>query len=513
LSDRSDDHALAPVSGLMPVTLPGGRAAVRRDEGRTVRIGWPEFGPPMFYPTRAVDLSDNILRVAHDLGQEEEVIEEVDLRFRWTMAEGVQQILPYVMYGQSLALCIGHDKSLTAEPVAPGRALTYANSGAGAQLSVSERPGKDQHDFGPCHFPQSDLDRLEDLRESRGESPVSAAVRGFLPGLAQDVGVIATNHARGGVAMRKLLPRRISQSSGIQYAGILRAAVRTLQFCDIHGCQMLQPILSFIHGEAFQPDDWRHYGERLVQLQSALSEDFRLLTTRDDPVLMFTDQARVTFRPEDRLHPNAIPAAIAQLRTAQANPGRIFCVGPKYFLPRRSTVKGRGDPVHLTASSSRLLGDYHGRAIRQTLLGEPWLPLHVAHFVRDGNRITLTVAGGDGSPLMIDTERVARTANSELGFHWTQEGGTIPKVAEVAVKGRQIIVTLTADPGQAGTTFKRAALSIGLFADAPVRDDGPATGGRTNIRDCATDVGSGGEPMFNWLCHDWFWETEGGSAR
>jgi len=513
LNDKPVDHTVASGSGLMPVTLPGGRVALRRAEGRTVRIGWPEFGPPMFYPTRAVDLSDHKLRVAHDLGQGEEVIEEVDLRFRWTMSAAVRQVLPYVMYGQSLALCIGHDLPLTAEPVAPGRALSYANSGAGAQFSVSERPGKDKRDFGPCHFPQSDLDRLEDLRESGGESPVSAAVRGFLPGLAPDAGVIATNHARGGVAMRKLLPQRISQSSGIQYAGILRAAVRTLQFCEIHGCQMLQPIVSFIHGEAFQPDDWGLYGERLAQLQSTLTEDFRLLTTRDDPVLMFTDQARVTLRPEDRLHPKAIPAAIAQLRAAQANPGRIFCVGPKYFLPRRSTMKGRGDPVHLTALSSRLLGDYHGRAIRQTLLGKPWLPLHVAQYLREGRWIKLTVAGGDESPLTIDTETVARTANSELGFRWNQEGGTIPKVKEVAVAGRQIIVTLSADPGQAGTTFKRAALGIGLFADAPLRDDGPTTGGRTNVRDSARDIGSGGEPMFNWLCHDWFWETEGGSVR
>jgi len=227
---------------------------------------------------------------------------------------------------------------------------------------------------------------------------------------------------------------------------------------------------------------------------------------------MFVDQARVAFRPDDRLHRNAIPAALAQLHTALANPGRIFCVGPKYFLPRRSTVKGRGDPVHLVAAASRLLGDYHGRAIRQALSGRGWLPLHVAGYARKAQAISLTVAGGDGSPLALDTETVSRTANSVFGFRWTQEGGTERQVVDVAVDGRQILVSLDADPGRAGVDFRKAVLAIGLVADLPLRDEGPLTGGRTNVRDGATEIGSGGEPMFNWLCHDWIWETEDGSA-
>ncbi len=508
-----DDPEPTGAQALTPVTLPGGRVALRRTEGKTIRIAWPEFGQPMFYPMRVVDVNASKLRVAHDLAADGEQIEDIDTQYRWSMAASIRQVQPYIMYGQSLALSIGHDAPLTDAPIAPGRALTFANPGAGAQMSVSERPGREQHDFGPCHFPQSDLDRLDDLKEGPGESPVSAAVAGLLAGLPTDVGVVATNHGRGGVAMRKLLPRRISASSGIQYAGILRALARTRQFCDVHGCTIRQPIMSFIHGEALQPDDWRLYGERLQLLQKAMTEDFSLITELDAPVWMFVDQARVALRPDDRLHRNAVPAALAQLHTALAHPGRIFCVGPKYFLPRRSTVKGRGDPVHLVAAASRLLGDYHGRAIRQTLSGREWLPLHVTGYTRKAQAITLTVAGGDGSPLAIDTETVSRTVNSTFGFRWMQEGGTERQVVDVAVDGRQILVSLDADPGRAGVDFRKAVLAIGLVADLPLRDEGPLTGGRTNVHDGATDIGSGGEPMFNWLCHDWIWETEDRSAR
>ena len=495
----------AAVDGFTPVTLDGGRAGVIGSDGRIVRIGWPELGGPMFYPTQAGEIVEGRLQVSHDMGEAGVVVEAVDLRFDWSLDASVTAVMPYVMYGQSLAMNLGHDTSLTAGPVAPGRALMYANAGAGAQMSVSERPGFETHDFGPCHFPASDLDRLEDLCEQRGESPVSGAVAGFLAALPEETGVVASNHARGGMAMRKLLPKRLAagRGTGIQYAGLLRAMIRTRQFCDAQGRELRQPVVSFIHGEAGHPEDDLLYGAELVALQAALTEDLGRITGLDGVVPMFTDQARVVWGAAPPLGQVEPPVAVAQLRAAQAHPGRIFCVGPKYFLPRRSTRKGRGDPVHLLAEASALWGDYHGRAIRQTLQGQPWVPLHVASYAREGAVIRLRVEGGDGSPLMIDRETVTETRASVLGFRWVQEGGVGRAVGEVAVAGREIIVTLTGDPGP---DFARAALTIGFFADMPLIDEGPLTGGRTNIRDSSPDIGRYGLPMWNWLCHDWFWE-------
>lgn len=489
----------------VPMTLEGGRAAVVAPDGRVVRIGWPELGGPMFHPTHAGEIVAGRLQVSHDMGEAGVVAEAVDLRFEWSLDASVTAVLPYVMYGQSLAMNLGHDTSLTATPVAPGRALMYANGGAGAQMSVSERPGRETHDFGPCHFPASDLDRLADLIEQRGESPVSGAVAGMLTALPNQTGVVASNHARGGMAILKLMPKRLAEGrgTGIQYAGLLRTMVRTRQFCDARGRELRLPVVSFIQGEAAQPDDGAHYGARLVALQATLSGDLAAITGLDGPVPMFTDQTRVIWGEPPALERAEAPVAVAQLRAAQANPGRIFCVGPKYFLPRRSTRKGRGDPVHLLAEASALWGDYHGRAIRQTLLGQPWVPLHVAGYARDGAVIRLGVEGGDGSPLVIDRETVAETRASVLGFRWLQEGGEAQTARDVAVEGRQITVTLTGDPGR---DFARAALTIGFFADAPLIDEGPLTGGRTNVRDSSPDVGRYGLPMWNWLCHDWFCE-------
>lgn len=499
----------------VPIALPGGQAAVVRRDGQVIRLGWPELGGPMFYPSTAVEVADDRVRVVHDMGALGEAEEWVDLQFRWAMSDDVSDVQPYIMYGQSLAMNLGHDQSITAAPIAPGRVLRYANAGPGAQMSVSDRPGHDKHDFGPCHFPSSDLDRLEDLHEERGESPVSAAVEGFLPALAGTTGVVATNHARGGMAINKLMPKRLAEGrgTGIQYAGILRGAIRTRQFCDMHGCTMRQPLVSFIQGENFQPDDWQRYPERLLALQAALTEDLGRITDRAEEVMFFVDQTCVMSDPNRAYHPKDIPASLAQLRVAQKYPDRFICVGPKYFLPRRSTLKGRGDPVHLLATASRLLGDYHGRAIRQTMQGQRWMPLHAVNYRRDGAVIRLGVEGGDGSPLALDTELVRNTRESLFGFRWIQEGGNIPQVSAVSLSDRQIEVKLGADPGKAGSDFGRAALTIGMFSDHPHIDQGPLTGGRTNVRDSCPDVSRCGQPMFNWLCHDWFWETGEPNSR
>ena len=497
------------LSPFEPITLPGGRAAALRDDGQVIQIGFPELGGPMFHQTKALEIADGRLRVLHDMGEDGQVITEVDLSFRWTLADHVTAVQPYIMYGQSLALNLGHDLSLTTAPVAPGRAVRYLNAGAGAQMSVSDRPGRDKADFGPCHFPESDLDALGDLVEERGESPVSASVRGFLPALPDDTGVVATNHARGGMTIVKLLPKRLAagRGTGIQYAGLLRAAVRTQQFCAAHGRRMRQPIVSFIQGETFEPADWTRYGDHLVTLQAALTEDLGKITGSTSEVLVFTDQTAVISETGRTYSPDHPPAALVQLRVSQAQPGRFICVGPKYFLPRRATIKGRGDPVHLLPSASLLLGEYHGRAIRQALGGQTWVPLHVASYRRTGAVIRLGIAGGDGSPLALDTDLVRDTSSSLHGLRWVQEGGDLRQVTELTLLDREIVVKLDGDPGSAGRDFVRAALTIGLFGEIPRIDDGPTTGGRTNIRDTCPDLSCTGHPMYNWLCHDWFWET------
>ena len=490
-----------------PLALPDGAAAVQRADGTVLRLGQPAFGAPMFYPSQTVAAVGDAAHVVHDLGPEGLVTEVVDLRFDWTLDDRFTAVQPYIMYGQSLAMNLGHDRSLSAVPVAPGRALMYANGAAGAQMSASDRPGHDSRDFGPCHFPASDVARLEDLHEQRGESPVSMAVAGLLAGLASDTGVIATNHARGGMAILKLMPKRLAEGrgTGIQYAGILRAALRTRQFCDARARRMDQPLMSFIQGETAQPDDAANYARRLLALQTALTQDLSVITGLSDPVRLFTDQTCVMW--DEVQHPDRTcpPIAVTQLRTALAHPGRIFCVGPKYALPRRSTHKGRGDPVHLLPEASALWGDYHGRAIRQTLSAAPWLPLHVAGYRRSGAEIVLEVSGGDGSPLVIDTDTVRPTARSVFGFRWLQDGAA-PQVISVTVDCRRIHLTLDRDPGVAGRDFAQGVLAVGLHADSPLVDQGPLTGGRTNIRDSCPDISRYGAAMPNWLCHDWVWD-------
>ncbi|MGF6863017.1 hypothetical protein ABIE69_003612, partial [Rhodobacteraceae bacterium MBR-64] len=485
--------------GAEAVTVPSGAAALVLDDGKVIRIGWGDvLTGPMQYPTAAMGFRGGTLRHVHDLGPAGYRVTAMDVSFVWTLAEAHTSVVPYIFYGQSLALGQGADTPLTGE-IASGRALMYDTTKA-PSMSVIEASSGDKSDFGPSHYPNSDIASMVNLRETVGESPSSAAAGAFFPALAADTGIVLTNHARGGWNIKQLMAKDQEDDTGIQYAGILRAVARTRSFCDVQDRTMLQPVMSFIHGEADSGTLGYRYKDRLERLQTRLTADLSLITGQTGEVRIAVCQtSKVDIGgtgSNGQIITDAIvryPTSAAQLQVALDHPDKFICVGPKYHLERRLPTDG----THLTAAASKLLGEYHGRALRT---GQ--LPLHVSSYSRSGAVITLGVSGGDGSNLVVDTVQVTDPGN--LGFQWWDNTATPRSIASVTVAARSITVTLDGDPGVLGGAV-RGILGVGLHQTV-LDDYGPTGGNRTSIRDSSPDISTQGLPMQNWLCHDRFIE-------
>jgi hypothetical protein len=109
------------------------------------------------------------------------------------------------------------------------------------------------------------------------------------------------------------------------------------------------------------------------------------MTGQSSEVLEFADQMN-SYTPTTTSPPRSTSVIpLAQLQTALDYPASVFLVGPKYFLTYTT------DGMHLNASSEQLLGEYYGKAYKQTVIdGVPWKPLYPTAFVISGRFINVT---------------------------------------------------------------------------------------------------------------------------
>lgn len=397
-----------------------------------------------------------------------------DVLAKTSLLSSVSALSHHLVYGQSLSIGGGGlaVPTLTTTPVRPGRAVTF-------NVGPITQGGADPNNI----VPDSNRLSLVDLREGGWETPCS--MMGYeltkAGGLPIATGAIVTDHGRGGTAYSGL-------KKGTQpYANMIASVRRARIIAALHGFDYRASTISWIQGENNTADSLPVYAAHLVELQSDLTNDLAVYTGRNDQVLLFGDQiSNWTIYS----HIATCDVPLAQLQASFDNAGKIFCVCPKYFLP---TV---ADGIHLTAASSAKLGAYHGRAVRQTLGGTPWVPLYIASAVRTGANIVLTFAGGDlGTDISIDTALVTDPGNR--GFEWFQTGGTARTISNVTKTGtRQITIALSGDPGSPTSQQVGYARTGAVDANA-----GPTTGPRGNIRDNSADLTSYGDPMYNWACH------------
>jgi len=196
------------------------------------------------------------------------------------------------------------------------------------------------------------------------------------------------------------------------------------------------------------------------------------------------------------------PIVQDQLQAMLANPGAIYCVGPKYIYPTEA------DGVHITWQSQNHAGALRGRVWKALYNGYVWdgivanpFACYVKTAVRAGSVITAT-CNVPVKPLVRDTSWVSDPGN--YGITFEQTGGTAVTVTAVdvldeGVNTDKIRVTLSGTPS--GTAQK---LGIAYYGTSGAHG-GPTTGARACFRDSSPDIAintslNGGK-LHNYVCH------------
>lgn len=429
--------------------------------GRRAQITFD--GGPYFAPTISGDfatyLSDN-----GDVVQQ--IVEEIKASVSLLT---VTSILHYIIYGQSLAYGTSGTPIQTSQPVRPGRAAMF---NVGPRINGGEDAA--------AKTPDENRRSLVDLKEINAETPSSglAAMLTAVGALAANEGILASVHARGSTVYLDL-----KKGTG-PYANILSASRRARVIAELNGLDYDVRYVSWIHGETDRDKSEAVYKGYLVELQADLTADLNAISGKSGDVILVCDQTSSWTASGQTT--SEVP--FAQLAAALESGGKILCVGPKYPFDHRSD-----DGIHLPGPSSRRLGCYHGRAVREHRAGRGWRPLRCAGVTRTGATIRLTM-DIPTPPLVIDTAAVSNPGN--YGITWSQVGGTTRTISNVAVSGSEIVVTLTGDPG-AMTSGTIGIAAVGVAGAL----GGPMSGARSNFRDSSTELDAGGVAMPNWACH------------
>jgi hypothetical protein len=248
--------------------------------------------------------------------------------------------------------------------------------------------------------------------------------------------------------------------------------------------------LTVIHGEAdsLGGTSQATYERDLLDWQRDFTVDLSSVTGQSSQVLEFTDQMNSYTGPLMNPPRSTSVIPLAQLQAAIDHPASVFLVGPKYFLEYTF------DGVHLTAASEQLLGEYYGKAYKQTVIdGVPWKPLYPTAFVLSGRFITVTF-NVPVPPLVMDRTLVLDPGNA--GFAYTEDSNQPPSIVAVGLKAAdQVLIRLSHAPNAApGKRFLSYA-----WKGIPNNRAGPMTGPRGNLRDSDPVTGRySGRRLFNW---------------
>lgn len=373
-------------------------------------------------------------------------------------------VVHFLLYGQSLSEGARGTPSTHTTAVRTGRALMF-NAG------VRTRGGGDPSLIVPPENTYSIVDLLEVDQEGPGTGiGWGVTDTGRLP---STTAALVSAHGWGGRTYAEL------KKGTNPYTNLLNGVRRGRVMASLNDIDYALGGTSFIHGEADRVESKATYLSYLEELQSDLTADLNALTGETGEALIAVCQ----FSSFTKYSMTSSDVPFAQLQAAIDNPGKIICVGPKYFLPYYT------DGIHLTAASYARLGSYHARALD---VGPTWEPLYCTGASRIGAVITLAMNVPVG-PLVLDTTAVTNPGN--YGFTWSQTGGTTRTISSVAILGSSIVITLSGDPGAP------SASSIGIAASGTSgADAGPTAGARCCLRDSAADLDIDGAAMPNWAC-------------
>jgi hypothetical protein len=155
------------------------------------------------------------------------------------------------------------------------------------------------------------------------------------------------------------------------------------------------------------------------------------------------------------------------------------------------------DRVHGTGLSQVLQGELIAKVAQYVEAGEDWKPTHMLPFRRSGATVTVPVHVPRGN-LTLDTTIVPEpsTLDGKYGLEFYY-GGVAQTISTVTISGNNIVITLSADPGAAGTEEVRYALQTVAAGNLAV----PTNLARGNFRDQDTTYARHDPSyiLYNWM--------------
>jgi WD40-like Beta Propeller Repeat len=189
--------------------------------------------------------------------------------------------------------------------------------------------------------------------------------------------------------------------------------------------------------------------------------------------------------------------AFAQLKAHETHPGDLILTNPMYSIPFNA---GTG---HMTADGYRQSGEYMGKVLERTLLGQKaWRPTSPRFIQRVGNQIMVTFHVPVG-PLVLDTTTITPPtyyAGGLNGFEYFDNSGAPPAITSTTLVGsNKVLITLASVPTvPVGAGFIRYAYTAQAGA---ANIPSPTTGPRGCLRDSDTSTSVYGYSMWNWCVH------------
>jgi len=238
--------------------------------------------------------------------------------------------------------------------------------------------------------------------------------------------------------------------------------------------------ITVIHGEQDGANNNASYKANLVQWQADYETDCKAITGQTGTIPMFLCQIAswTKYSQTNSLVPNQ------QLDASVENPGKIYFVTPKYFLPYQP------DGIHLTNEGERWLGEYYAQAMSAVFTGADWQPVRPLTLTRTANKIKVVFNVPYG-PLVFDTVNVSDPGN--YGFSYVDDSSSATITGVTIIAPDTVEITLSATPS--GANKKVGYAFFGTVGNGA----GPITGPRGCLRDSNPAVGaSSGRSLANW---------------
>ena len=276
------------------------------------------------------------------------------------------------------------------------------------------------------------------------------------------------------------------------YARGMIQATLTKSEVEAAGGTYVPIAVTIVHGEADATAgaDAALYEGYMEQMQNDYQTDLNALTGGTGIIPFFQSQMNTNSKGD---------VAVGQLNAYRNTPGKIYLIGPKYQYAYNSS-----DHIHLTATSSKYMGEMFAKAMKKVLFdGQSWDPLVPVAVQRLSNVVTVSYKIPVGS-LAIDTTTLAQRPN--YGFEFTQTGGSAISISSVALvnNNTQVQITLSGAPDGTNPHIRYAWTCYAtpnnfLFANCGDPTNSNFVGG--NIRDTDSSVspeaGSTGLPLYD----------------